>query len=154
MKKGIVLLCLLVCIGSLVGFLFSTKLVENSENHGAAKVDKKNDIVGKMDEVSNLDKFEQFLNHVKSGQADQVRIVNYTDEGDPIFQTLDYDGTNINYIFDDSNDKFGGIHKGKKRDVCRGIMKEESNEGISYKLSECKENHEYIGYFLLKAPNE
>ncbi|MEI4829971.1 DUF4362 domain-containing protein [Bacillus sp. FJAT-53711] len=154
MRKGIVLLCFLFYMGGLAGCLSSVKTVENNQKHGKAKVDKKNDIVITMGEQSNLDKFQQFLTHVKSGKADKVRIVNYTDEGDPIFQTLNYDGININYLFDDSNDKFGGRHKGEKGDVCKGIMKEKSDEGVSYTLSECKESHEYISYFLLKVPHE
>lgn len=154
MRKGIVLLCFLFYIGGLAGCLSSVKTVEGNQKHGEAKVDKKNDIVVKIGRESNLNKFQQFLTHVKSGKADKVRIVNYTDEGDPIFQTLDYDGININYLFDDSNDKFGGSHKGKKSDVCKGIMKEKSGEDVSYTLSECKENHEYISYFLLKVPHE
>lgn len=56
----------------------------------------------------------------------KVRIVNYTDEGDPIFQTLDYDGININYLFDDSNDKFGGSHKGKKVMCVKGLWKKKA----------------------------
>ncbi|PHA01503.1 hypothetical protein COE51_04185 [Bacillus pseudomycoides] len=154
MRKGIILFCFLFYIGGLAGCVFSVKTVEDNQKHGEVKIDKKSDIVVKIGEASNLDKFQQFLAHVKSGRADKVRIVNYTDEGDPIFQTLDYDGANINYLFDDSNDKFGGSHKGKKSDVCKGIMKEKSGEAVSYTLSECKENHEYISYFLLKVPYE
>ncbi|MGF9964123.1 DUF4362 domain-containing protein [Bacillus rhizoplanae] len=154
MRKGIILLCFLFYIGVLAGCLSSVKTVENNQKQGEVKVNKKSDIVVKTDGTSNLEKFQQFLAHVKSGKADKVRIVNYTDEGDPIFQTLNYDGININYLFDDSNDKFGGSHKGKRSDMCRGIMKEKSDEGVSYKLSECKENHEYMSYFLLKVPHE
>ncbi|MFD0770635.1 DUF4362 domain-containing protein [Bacillus sp. CGMCC 1.60114] len=154
MRKGIILLCFLFYVGVLAGCLSSVKTVEGNQKHGEAKVDEKNDIVVKIGRESNLNKFQQFLTHVKSSKADKVRIVNYTDEGDPIFQTLDYDGININYLFDDSNDKFGGSHKGKKSDVCKGIMKEKSGEAVSYTLSECKENHEYISYFLLKVSHE
>ncbi|PEB50396.1 hypothetical protein CON65_03255 [Bacillus pseudomycoides] len=145
MRKGIALLCFLFCIGSLVGCVSSTKSTGDNQ---------KDDIVEKVSGVTNLDKFEKFLVHVKNGQSDKVRIVHYTDEGDPIFQTLDYDGMNINYTFDDSNDKFGSTHKGKKSDVCRGILKEESKESVNYKLSECQKNLEYINYFLVKVPNE
>jgi hypothetical protein len=154
MRKGIILLCFLFYIGVLAGCLSSVKTVENNQKQGEVKVNKKSDIVVKTDGASNLEKFQQFLAHVKSGRADKVRIVNYTDEGDSIFQTLNYDGININYLFDDSNDKFGGSHKGKKSDVCKGIMKEKSGEAVSYTLSECKKNHEYISYFLLKVPHE
>ncbi|WP_459501824.1 DUF4362 domain-containing protein [Bacillus sp. C1] len=154
MKKGIVTLCFLFCIGSLVGCLSSAESTGDKQGNGEVKLDRKNDIVGKMGGVTNLDKFEKFLVHVKNGQSDKVRIVNYTDEGNPIFQTLEYDGMNINYMFDDSNDKFGGTHKGKKSDVCRGVIKEGSGESINYKLGECQKKLAYINYFLLKVPSE
>ncbi|MDM5190738.1 DUF4362 domain-containing protein [Bacillus sp. DX4.1] len=152
MKKGIVLLCLLVCIGSLVGFLFSTKLVENSEKHGIAKIDKKNDVVGKIGDVTNLDKFQQFLTRVKSGQTDQVRIVHYTDEGDPIFQTLEYDGIEIRYTSDNSQDKFAGKDKGIESDTCKKITKDIREEGIRYTLNDCMKEAGRNGYELLSVP--
>ncbi|WP_375337710.1 hypothetical protein [Bacillus sp. 3103sda1] len=43
-----------------------------------------------------------------------------------MFQTLDYDGININYLFDDSNDKFGGSHKGKKVMCVKGSWKKKA----------------------------
>ncbi len=33
-------------------------------------------------------------------------------------------------------------------------MKEKSDESVSYKLSECKENHKNMSYFLLEVPHE
>ncbi|MDC2865485.1 DUF4362 domain-containing protein [Bacillus sp. BP-3] len=152
MRKGIVLLCFLFYIGGLAGCLSSVKT--GNQKNDETKVDKKSDIIVKIGGESNLDKFQQFLTHVKNGKADKVRIVYYTDEGDPIFQTLDYDGININYLFDDSNDKFGGSQKGKKSDVCKGIMKEKSDEAVSYKLSECKGNRKNVSYFLLEVRHE
>lgn len=142
MRKEIALLCFLFYMGGLAGCSSS------------AKVDKKSDIIVKISGESNLDKFQQFLTHVKNGKADKVRIVHYTVEGDPIFQTLDYDGININYLFDNSNDKFSGSQKGKKSDVCKGIMEEKSNGAVSYKLGECKENRKNMDYLLLEVPHE
>ncbi|MGG0274647.1 DUF4362 domain-containing protein [Bacillus rhizoplanae] len=74
MRKGIVLLCFLFYIGGLAGCLSSVETVEDNWKQGEAKVDKKNDIVVKIGGESNLDRFQQFLTHVKSGKADKVKL--------------------------------------------------------------------------------
>ena len=48
--------------------------------------------------VGNLDKFNLFIENVKNGVKDKIRITSYTKEGDPIFYNLD----------DSSQDSYGG----------------------------------------------
>lgn len=52
-------------------------------------IDKKNDVIVKGAGILNLDKFEKFVLNVEQREVDKIRIVQYTLEGDPIFQTLE-----------------------------------------------------------------
>ena len=63
-------------------------------------INKKNDVIVKGTRISNLDKFEQFVWNVEQGKVDEIRIVQYTDEGDPVFQTLEHSGKDILYVLD------------------------------------------------------
>lgn len=82
-------------------FLFS--LVACSPS--STTIDKKNDVIVKGIGTSNLDKFEQFVMNVDQGEVDKIRIVQYTDEGDPVFQTLEHSGKDILYVLDSRQDK-------------------------------------------------
>ena len=82
-------------------FLFS--LVACSPS--STTIDKKNDVIVKGVGTSNLDKFEQFVMNVDQGEVDKIRIVQYTDEGDPVFQTLEHSGKDILYVLDSRQDK-------------------------------------------------
>lgn len=42
----------------------------------------------------------------------KVRITGYTEEGAPIISDLNFNGKEIEYIFDNSRDKHGGKQKG------------------------------------------
>ncbi|QPQ33119.1 DUF4362 domain-containing protein [Lysinibacillus sp. JNUCC 51] len=48
--------------------------------------------------MSNLDRFESFIENVESGVKDEIRISMYTIEEDPIFYNLNYNGNKIQYI--------------------------------------------------------
>ena len=101
-------------------FLFS--LVACSPS--STTIDKKNDVIVKGAGTSNLDKFEQFVMNVDQGKVDKIRIVQYTDEGDPVFQMLEHSGKDILYVLDSRQDKFAGDHKGLHKDSCKSIVKE------------------------------
>lgn len=78
------------------------------------------DIVS-WEKVYNLDKFEQFITNLSSKKADNIRVTSYTDEGDPIFKDLKFDGNVINYSYDTSNDAFGGSNTGVRTDTCSEV---------------------------------
>ncbi|MBC6975210.1 DUF4362 domain-containing protein [Bacillus sp. Xin] len=140
MRKGITSLCFLFCISSLVACL-----------HPDSKIDEKNDVIAKGHEISNLHKFEKFITNVEKGDRDKIRIVNYTDEGDPIFQTLEYDEKEISYSLDSSYDKFAGKDKGIYSDTCKKVIKD-IREDIRYTLHDCKKETGHNGYHLFGLP--
>lgn len=96
------------------------------------------DVVNAHGKMYNLDKWKLFLANLDVGVPSQVRITQYTDEGDPIFYELVYDGAEvITYTFDNSMDAFGK-DEGRPSTICRGIELEDDKEsGSHYKLTGC-----------------
>jgi hypothetical protein len=95
------------------------------------------DVVNLHGEISNLDNFENFIESVESGIKDEIRVTNYTTEGDPIFYNLNYDGNKIHYTFDNSQDGYAGSGKGVKSTSCSNIETRNNDEGVEYYLSGC-----------------
>ncbi|HDR7668000.1 DUF4362 domain-containing protein [Bacillus wiedmannii] len=131
-------------------FLFS--LVACSQPN--ITIDKKNDVVVKGTEISNLDKFEKFVLNVEQGEVDKIRIVQYTHEGDPIFQTVEHSENDILYVLDNRKDQFAGEHKGLHKDSCKSIVKEQGELEITYRLIDCVNENGRNGYDLLYVPKK
>ncbi|PWV88436.1 uncharacterized protein DUF4362 [Paenibacillus cellulosilyticus] len=105
-----------------------------SEPYHAEQAAANGDVVNVHGKLYNLDKWKLFLANLDVGVPDQVRITQYTDEGDPIFYELVYDGAEvIRYTYDNSRDKFGK-DEGRPSTICRGIELEEDKERGSYYL--------------------
>ncbi|MGX5608788.1 DUF4362 domain-containing protein [Bacillus cereus] len=95
------------------------------------------DVVDVHGKISNLVKFESFIKHIKSGDKDKIRITSYTIEGDPIFYNLIYDGNQIQYTYDDSQDAYGGSNKGTKSTSCSKVDTKGIDNGVEYHLGGC-----------------
>ena len=87
--------------------------------------------------TSNWDKLEKFIQNVENSNEDKIRIVRYTEEGDPIFDTLDYNGENIKYTYDNSQDIHGSSDEGKTNATCADLDSEITEMGIKYSLIDC-----------------
>ncbi|HDR7434368.1 MULTISPECIES: DUF4362 domain-containing protein [Bacillus] len=131
-------------------FLFS--LVACSQPN--TTIDKKNDVIVKGAGISNLDKFEQFVLNVEQGEVDKIRIVHYTHEGDPIFQTLEHSEKDILYVVDNRQDQFAGENKGLHKDSCKSIVKDQHELEITYRLIDCTNEDRRNGYDLLYVPKK
>jgi hypothetical protein len=93
------------------------------------------DIVDTHDEITNLGKFMEFVKNVNQGKEDQIRVVRYTIEGDPMLHDLEYDGEIITSTTDTTRDQFG---KGSvSTATCKSITVKETDEGTYYNLSGC-----------------
>ncbi|MDH4423251.1 DUF4362 domain-containing protein [Bacillus cereus] len=143
-----------MAIGKRTGFicLFLFSLVACSQSNSA--IDKKSDVVAKGAEISNLDKFEKFVLNVEQGEIDKIRIVHYTDEGDPVFQTLEHSGTDILHMLDNRQDQFAGNHTGIYEDSCKRIVKEQRESETAYRLIDCMNEDGRNGYDLLYVPKK
>lgn len=113
---------------------------------------KDSDIVLEQEEIiTNSDKFEAFIENLKNGKKDNIRIVQRTTEGDPLFNTLDYNGQTITYTYDDSQDKFGGSNTGLESGTCEHLESEKSEKGKRYYLTGCSsEVGEYFEFEVLE----
>jgi hypothetical protein len=68
---------------------------------------KETDIVNTHGNVENLGRFEEFYENVRNGKEENIRIVFYTEEGDPILHDIRFDGTVFKSVMDTRRDKFG-----------------------------------------------
>ncbi len=64
------------------------------------------DIVNSLGNYYNFDRINAFIDNVSEGIADQIRITQYTIEGDAIITDLEFDGDTIKYIEDSRRDSY------------------------------------------------
>lgn len=94
------------------------------------------DVVDMHGEIENKERFKEFLNNVEVGQKDNIRVVRYTIEGDPMLHDLDYDGEVIKSKRDSRRDKFGD--GSINTTTCTSIEVIESIERTDYVLEGCE----------------
>lgn len=152
MKKiNILILSVLLLVGIWGCTNNKVNSLPKSEPYTVDEAIKKGDVVS-TDKVYNLDKFERFLLNLSTQKADHIRVTSYTDEGDPIFKDLKYDGSVIRYSYDTSNDAFGGSNTGVRTDACSTVEHKENDQGeIVYAISGCENNAPEIDYYLLRT---
>ncbi|WP_432356096.1 DUF4362 domain-containing protein [Sporosarcina sp. A2] len=102
----------------------------------------KSDVVNTHGTIKNLDLLEKFTGDVSNNKDSEVRIVNYTDEGDPIIHDLKYSDEKLSSKIDTRADEFG--NQAVNEDVCKSIEKTNKNNQTIYQLKECKDNKEGI----------
>ena len=76
---------------------------------------KNGDVVNLHGKEYNVEKLEQFMENVKKGVNDKIRITQYTVEGGAIITDLEYDGEKINYTYDTTRDNWGAKKIEKKK---------------------------------------
>lgn len=97
------------------------------------------DIVDSHGEITNLEKFMEFIGNVKEGKEDKIRVVRYTIEGDPILHDLEFDGETITSKVDSTRDEFGS---GKvSTATCQSIDVIETHERTEYTLTGCNKTN-------------
>ncbi|MNO20777.1 hypothetical protein D3C76_105350 [compost metagenome] len=148
MKKFVVLLTLVLL---LFGCSNNDAITEvKSEPYSSQEAIRRGDVVF-LDKVYNLEGFDDFIASLESKNVDSIRVTSYTDEGDPIFKDLQFDGKAISYTYDDSNDNFGGSNKGIRTDSCSKVVSNENEQGeIDYTVSGCAKNDPEMSYFLFR----
>lgn len=57
---------------------------------------------------SSMSAMEQFLAYTEHNEPTDIKILQYTIDGDPIFTSVTYNGANYQVLTDSSRDKFGG----------------------------------------------
>ena len=77
------------------------------------------DVVNSHGEIENLRLLELFIEDVSLNKDSEVRVVNYTDEGDPIIHDLNYSNDKLTSELYASGDEYGD--QLVKEDVCESI---------------------------------
>jgi hypothetical protein len=98
------------------------------------------DIVDMHGDITNLERFFTFVDHVEQGQKDTIRIVNYTTEGAPMLHDLEFDGSEIHSTYDSTRDGFG---TGRIEEVtCKAVTEMKRDSRTDYVLEECNSHKE------------
>ncbi|WRP08772.1 DUF4362 domain-containing protein [Rossellomorea aquimaris] len=95
------------------------------------------DIVNTHGNVENMERFEKFYENVVDDGKDRIRIVSYTEEGDPILHDLGFDGNVFHSVRDSRMDTFGSGEIVKLS--CENIEYVQNGEMADnmYKLTDC-----------------
>lgn len=93
------------------------------------------DIVDTHGEITNANRMDEFLLNIESNIKDQIRVVNYTHEGDPIIHDLEYEGQILTSIINTEYDEFG--EKKIDKDTCEEIIKVNKGNSTVYRLTRC-----------------
>ena len=93
------------------------------------------DVVDSHGEITNIEKFIEFVENVNQGREDKIRVVRYTIEGDPMLHDLEYDGETITSTTDTTRDEFGDGSISTA--TCKSINVKETDETTDYILSGC-----------------
>lgn len=86
-------------------------------------------------DIENLERIHGFIENFTNKQADHILIQSYTTEGDPLYHELQYDGEDIYYTRDFTEDKFGSFEVTET--ICAELHEEESGEKVNYLLGNC-----------------
>jgi len=144
MKKSLLLLpiCLI-----LISCIDNSEVIDSPviEVSSSTYTHTNEDIIDKLGEVTNLERFVDFLINVNGKLHDKIRIVSYTTEGGQILKDLVFDGNNIMYTIDSTRDHYG--QQLVTATTCQSIEKIESSELTVYKINECEE--ELDNYLLV-----
>ncbi|MDQ8734618.1 DUF4362 domain-containing protein [Paenibacillus sp. LHD-38] len=114
------------------------------------------DIVHVHGRYSNMDSWQRFLKNVESKQPDNARITQYTVEGDPLFYEFVFNGEELQYLYDNSMDAFGGQGNGKRTTSCQSIRSEKQDElehGTRYRLIGCESEEIGSTFVFIVEPN-
>ncbi|WOV83104.1 DUF4362 domain-containing protein [Sporosarcina jeotgali] len=96
----------------------------------------KHDVVNTLGTIKNLDLLEKFSEDVSNNKDSEVRVVNYTDEGDPIIHDLKYSDEKLSSKLDTRFDEFGD--HGVIEDTCKSIEIIEKSDRTIYRLRGCE----------------
>lgn len=136
---------LTICLISL--FIFgcaNSNTYTNSNTNSKGYVPPETDIVSRNNgEITNENRLKEFIHNTETGKKDNIRVVAYTKEGDPVLTDLAFDGEKLEVTTDSTRDEYanGGIKTFK----CESILV----EGKKYSIIGC-EGYK-IPYYLAES---
>jgi hypothetical protein len=96
--------------------------------------------------VLNAERWLSFVGNMEDGERDEVQVVHYTIEGDPIFRNLIYDGHSFRLRYDTTHDAYGAPLD--RTDFCQGVQADETDEGTVYTLTGCGDSETWFELML------
>ncbi|RZT23787.1 DUF4362 domain-containing protein [Fictibacillus sp. BK138] len=138
MKNWIMVIASLVCLAACSQDTGTQ--TDKVENH----VD---EVVIGHNAIENADRFQAFSKRVSQKQKDEIRIMQRTIEGDPIYQDVRFDGKKYEYTHDSREDAYGS--KEVTKDTCKEFRVIETNTETTALLEKCDNRIEGITLFNL-----
>ncbi|WP_102262658.1 DUF4362 domain-containing protein [Mesobacillus jeotgali] len=93
------------------------------------------DVVDMHGDITNLEKFYSFVEHVEQRKKDEIRIVSYTTEGAPMLHNPIFDGEKIHSTYDSTRDGYGS--GSIEETSCAGIAEVNTGGRTDYILEDC-----------------
>ena len=93
------------------------------------------DIIDTHGELENKERFNDFLNNVQQGKADNIRVVKYTTEGAPIIYDYEFEKDMIKVTIDTRRDDYG--QKEIFHTICTSIEMNKATKKTEYALKGC-----------------
>lgn len=135
MKK---LLLVVACSWVLAGCVTQQVAVPHSTYHFFAE-----DIVSKTRKgIDNVERFYAFFDNVENGKRDQVRIVEQTVEGKPIYVDVRHHDHQIDLKIDYSKDTYSD--EKMIATTCNQLNAIEVESRTDYYVSDCSDEEQYI----------
>lgn len=113
-------------------FFGCTKSPSNKEPF----VPESTDIVSSYKGIENVARLKDFIRNVRNEKEDQIRVVSYTKEGDPIISDISFNGESLEVERDTTLDKYGENTITNHHCKSISVMKDENNHD-QYILTEC-----------------
>jgi Domain of unknown function (DUF4362) len=139
LKKWIVAIASLVCL--------TACSQDTGPQTDKAEKDRADEVVIGHNAIENADRFHAFSKRVSQKQKDEIRIMQRTIEGDPIYQHVRFDGKEFEYTHDSREDAYGS--KEVTRDTCGNFRVIETNTETTALLEKCENRIDSITLFTL-----
>jgi hypothetical protein len=94
-----------------------------------------NEVIDRHGQVENLERLDTFVEKVQANSKDQIRLIRYTIEGDPIYHDLDFDGSILTFTHDSTEDQYGNGEVTSYQ--CKSLSKQESDTETKYVIEGC-----------------
>ncbi|SFB61701.1 protein of unknown function [Cohnella sp. OV330] len=125
----------------------------SSKPYSIEKASERGDVVDEHGEVKNAERLDTFYRNTLAKKKDKVRVTQLTTEGDPIFNDLEFNGKEIKYKYDNSEDKFGKPNI--RKTTCKALVRSQAGAAMQYKLEGCYgANKEYGNRFMIAVDQE
>lgn len=139
MKKWIMAIASLVCLAACSQ--------DTRPPTDKAEKDHADQVVIGHNSIENADRFLAFLKRVSHQQKDEIRIMQRTIEGDPIYQNVRFDGKKYKYTHDSREDAYES--KEVTKDTCKNFRVIETNTETTALLEKCENRIDSITLFTL-----